>query len=192
MLKERRRQAAQRGEAGHQPGIGDRADHDVHQGPAAPRLVPQPRLAGPPRTGVQGQPPPRFRGAGHGREDLRLQPLARKGLDDLLGLPLEIPGRRPVLQGAAAAVVEMRARRRLPLSAGRQHLRQLGPAGPHLGLDPLARQGEGDIDRALGDAVALAADAQHLELAQLGPGQGRPLILSARSLHLLSRHACAT
>ncbi len=66
--------------------------------------------------------------------------------------------------------MEVRARRRLALGARGQELENLPAAGLHLGPHRLAGQGERQIDRALGDAVALGAHAQHLQLAQLRLG----------------------
>ncbi len=77
----------------------------------------------------------------------------------------------------------MRAWRRLALGAGAQHLGKLAAPRMHPGAHALARQGEGDMDRTVGHAIALGAHAQDFQLAKLGPGRRRPLEISPWSPH---------
>ena len=181
VLQERGGQAAQGRKRRHQPRIGDRAGLDLHQAPGTARLeddaghVALLVVA----AGVQRHPPARSRGGGEGRRERGLQPLARQGGAHLVLLPGQIGPVGPVLQGAAAAGLEMRTERRDAVGAGPQHLDELSAPIFRLQTDVFARQGEGGEHRlAVGrpaDAVALGADVKNLGLERVGDfqfGQG--------------------
>src|SRR5262245_18954145 len=105
-------------------------------------------------------------------EARRFDPALRQRAGDQLGLPGAVGVMPPVLQGAAAADLEMRAGRRLAIARRRQHLHELGGDAlaaplPGLGLDGLARQGERHeitLAALLGDPVAAPTDLQDVEL----------------------------
>src|SRR5262249_777327 len=97
---------------------------------------------------------------------------------DQLGFPGAVGVMPPMLQGAAAADLEMRAGWRLAIARRRRDLEEFGRhalAAPlsGLGLDGLARQGEGHeitLAALLGDSVAGHGDVQDVELdAHIGP-----------------------
>ena len=108
----------------------------------------------------QHGPPPRGRGRGVQRHDLRRDPARREGRAHALELPRGDEGVRGVLQLTAAAAREMAAGRADPVGRGRQDadirealaLRRAG----HL----LAGQGPRGKERALGHAIAARAEAQ--------------------------------
>jgi len=129
----------------HQRRVGDWADADLDQPPGPPRLEAEgDALAD--RAGVQGEPAPRMGRACEGGQDLGLDSLAAQGLAHLVGFPGEIGRARPVLQGTAAAIAEVRTGRRNPIGAGGKDRLDLGAVALALGADPLAGQGQGRID----------------------------------------------
>ncbi len=136
---------------------GDDAGLDRLQAPGPPGLEAEPDGAAvAPR--VQSEPPSLARAGGEGQADLGVEADALQGLADPLDLPGEVGGVVPLLQRAAAAGAEVRARRDGALGAGDQHLDQLGPVGRHgTRAYPLAGQGQGDHHPVLRDAVAQGA-----------------------------------
>ena len=94
-----------------------------------------------------------------------------QGPRDQLDLPARVGVAPPVLQGATAAHREVRARRRFAMPRRRQHFHEIGRDSlaalvARLGLDRLARQGEGhEVAPPLefGDAVAARADLPDVE-----------------------------
>ena len=95
--------------------------------------------------------------SGEGREHLRLEANPRQRQANLLDFPGQVGAARPVLQGAAAAVAEVRTGRRYALRARLEDLQHLRPISVGARTHPLARQGEGHEEPA-GEAVALCAD----------------------------------
>ena len=180
MLQERRGQTPQYGQGGLQPRVGDGADLDVHQGPGAARLVTQPgALPALAPAGVQGDAPTRAWRGGEGGIEIggQLQTLTRQGGADQRFLPGQVRRALPVLNGAAAARLEMGADGRGPLQTRRQHLPQFAPLAFRLEPHALTRQDEGrEQGLARGraaHAVALRSHGQHLGLNVAGVvGQG--------------------
>ena len=116
----------------------------------------------------------------------------RQRAGDQLALPGGVGVAPPVLQGAATADLEVRARRRFAMARRRQHFDKVGgdPLAPprsmlaaRLGLDPFAWQGKRhEVAPALvlGDAVPAGTDVQDVErdgqslsCQQLWPGASR-------------------
>ena len=155
MFQEGRRQVAQGRHGAHQGRIGDDADVEVHQAPGPPGLESQPDL-GAFLAGVERQAAAGVRGAGEGLQDVGRDPLAAQGQGDLVAFPGQVGFRGPMLQGAAAAVAEMRAWRIDAVGAWLQNLINLEPpladAAPH----QLAGQGKGR-EEARRDPVTLRA-----------------------------------
>ena len=96
--------------------------------------------------------------------DLRRDAGLAQRIDHEIALPGAIARGLPMLERAAAAHAEMRTDRRDALGAcglDPQQMAAIGMPGPRLGLDDLARQRVGHVDRPRlrqRDAVALAAD----------------------------------
>ena len=150
---------------------GDDADADiddararalVEAGKHAPALPAQHEVGAAPLAGRADQR--RF-------EARRVDAALRQRAGDQLDLPGGVGVATPMLQGAAAADLEVRAGRRLAMARRREDFHQVGGDAlaalvARLGLDGLARQGEGHEvapPLVLGDAIAAGADLQDVE-----------------------------
>ena len=145
---------------------------------------------------------PLARRADQGRfEARRVDAALRQRAGDQLDLPGRVGVAPPVLQGAAAADLEVRAGRRLAMARRRQDFHQIGGDAlaalvARLGLDGLARQGEGHevaLSLMFGDAIAARADLQdverdtHIRRQSPQPALGRPHLADQQADHVLHR-----
>ena len=158
MLEERLGQAPQDRQGGDQRRDGDDAGLDGGHAPGTSALQTEDNPAVRTAARVQGKPAALSRPHRRRRLDHRLDPLARQGQANLIRLPGEIRPRRPMLEGAAAAVAEVGTGRHHPVGTGLEDRLDRRPAAAPACQDQLAWQGVGGEDGASGDPVALRPD----------------------------------
>ncbi len=156
VLEERLGQTPQGRQGRHQPRLGDDAGVDGHEPPGSPGLEAQQYLPALP-LGVQGHAPSRPRGGGEEAGDVGLDANPGQRQANLLVLPGQIGLRRPVLQGAAAAVAKVRAGRPDALGARLNHFKEFGANTLAANQDPFAWKRQGHERSVRRNAVALGA-----------------------------------
>ena len=159
MLEERNGQGREGRKSRHQARLGDGADLDGNQRPAAPRLITQARRVPPARPGVQGHPSSRPRVGGEAEHHLGRQARTGEKPPHLIHLPGPIGRKLPMLQRAASAGPEVRTGRRHSLDARLQNLQQIAPPCGDGSPDGLTGKNERHVGAAFGEPpVALGAD----------------------------------